>query len=98
MVTARKRMSTPLGSQRWKTRRGYGNQALHRNRFTPGLLHGVSAVGKRKRVLEAMEAGGYGEVYGQAAAYRRGGCGGNGQHAAVPRRGGAARCASGRGE
>src|SRR5208337_3991173 len=91
MVTARKRMSTPLGSQRCKTRRRHGSQALYRNRSTPGLLYRVPAAGKWTGVFEGMEAGGPGEVHRQTAAYRRGGRGGNGQHAAVSRRGGAAR-------
>src|SRR5579863_868284 len=96
MVTARKRTSTPLGSQRCETRRKRnGHQALYRNRSAPGLLYRVPAAGKWTGVFEGMEAGGHGEVYRQAAALRRGGGGSDGQHATVPRRGGAARRASG---
>src|SRR5580658_1535112 len=68
-------------------KRGEGNenQALHRNRSAPGLLHGVCPVGKRKRVSEEMEAGRHAEVCRQAAARRPGGGGDDRQHPVVPR-------------
>src|ERR1700739_2487891 len=95
MVTAGKRTSTPLGSQRCKKRgERNGSQALHRNRSAPELLYRVPAAGKWTGVLEGVEAGGPDEVHCQAAAHRPGGRGGNGEYPAVPRRGGAARRAS----
>src|ERR1035438_5564068 len=69
---------------------GNGSQALHRKRASPGLLHGVCPVGKRKRVSEEMEVGRHAEVRRQAAVYRPGGGGNDRQHPLVPRSGGAA--------
>src|SRR5579864_8892341 len=96
MVTAEKQTSTPLGSQ--EHRRKHGNQALHRNRFTPELLHRMRPAGERKRVFEGMATGGLSEVHGEVAINGPDRRGGDRKHATLPRRGEAACRARGGGE
>src|SRR5437867_590705 len=79
----------------WKfTQPGERNgKAIYRNRSAPQPIHLLHSIGERENVLERMGAGGSAAVCEEAAADRRGGCRNHRQHAAVLRRGGAARSA-----
>src|SRR5438270_5904356 len=76
----------------WKfTQPGERNgKAIHRNRSAPQPVYLLHTIGEREDVLDGVGVGESGAVCEETAAGRRGGRGDHGQHAVVPRRGGAA--------
>src|SRR6516165_9890594 len=95
MVTAAK----PVYSAWFSTkRRSHGNDTTHWSGSAPELLHGLYSARERKELRDRMEIGTIAEIRSQAAVKRRDRGRGDGQHAAVPRRGGAACEARGGGQ